>query len=169
MAKAGVFWGILWLLALAAPALAAPAVASPAQAEVESVLRQAGAALARKDLGRLTSLLDTHAVVEVRGLGLDRRTVGRQRLRALYGPQLALAQQPSVEFRDTRVRAQGSRASLETALVAYVVPQMPEGMENLGLFQGPLPVPGRLSALLEKQGRRWVFLKMLLVFPGGAR
>jgi hypothetical protein len=148
---------------------AAAATGPQTQTEVRALLDQAGAALTRKDVSHLTALLDHKAVVEVRGMGLNQRTVGRQRVRQLYGPQLARAPEPRVEFSDVRVRAAGARANLEAALVAYVVPQLPEGMENLGLFQGAVPVPGRLSALLEKQGRHWVFLRALLVFPGGAR
>ncbi|MFH1036349.1 MAG: hypothetical protein V1806_17770 [Pseudomonadota bacterium] len=173
MAKA---WLVTCCLAMllgagGAGALPARAASSPAQAqaEVEALLNQASAALARKDARHLTAMLDDKAVVEVRGMGLNQRTVGRQRARARYGPELVRAPEPSVEFSDVRVRAAGARANLEAALVAYVVPQMPQGMENLGLFQGPVPVPGRLSALLEKQGRHWVFLRMLFVFPGGAR
>jgi hypothetical protein len=157
------------LLPATALAAAPSSAATLAEAEVETLLYQAVAALARKDLGHLTGLLDERAEVEVRGLNLNRHTVGRQRVRALYGPELARAQKPRVEVRSLQVRASGSRARLEASLLAYVIPEMPEGMEGLGLFQEPLPVPGRLSALLEKQGRRWVFLKMLLVFPGGAR
>lgn len=177
MSKAGGYLCLLLLLGLAAPALAAPSPraaapspsAAPAEAEVNALLRGAAAALARKDLGHLAGLLDHQAEVEVRGLGLDRRIVGRQRLRALYGPELARAQSPGVEFREVRVRPQGSRASLEALLTAWVTPQLPEGVD-LGPWQPQrVPVPGRLSGMLVRQGPRWVFQRLLLVFPGGAR
>ncbi|MBI4799242.1 MAG: nuclear transport factor 2 family protein [Desulfarculus sp.] len=177
MAKALGYIGLL-LLTLAVPALAAPApkaapaaAPSPAQAEAEitALLQGATGALARKDMHHLTSLLDNQAEVEVRGLGLNRRTVGRQRVRALYGPELAAAEAPRVDFRGVQVQAQGTRARVEALLTAYVVPQLPEGLDLELLRQQRVPVPGRLSAILERQGSRWVFQRMLLVFPGGAR
>ena len=162
--------GLVLLLALAGTSLAAPAAApappSPADAEIAALLQGAAAALARKDINHLAALLADKAEVEVRGLNLDRRTVGRARVRQLYGPELASAESPTVEFRGVRVRAQGMGARLEAGLVAWVVPELPGGM---GQWQQQVPVPGRLSAILEKQGQRWVFQRLLLVFPGGAR
>ena len=176
MARRAGFLGLLLLLALATPVLAAPAASaapapstSQAEAEITSLLRGAVLALGKKDMGYLTSLLDPQAEVEVRGMGLNSRTVGRQRLRQLYGPELARAQAPRVEVRGVQVQPQGNRARLEASLLAFVTPEMPEGMESLGQFAQEVPVPGRLSALLEKQGRYWVFQRLLLVFPGGAR
>ncbi|MBI5523264.1 MAG: nuclear transport factor 2 family protein [Desulfarculus sp.] len=164
---------------LIAPVLAAPAPraaaqapapsAAQAEAEIAALLQGAAQALARKDMTYLTGLLDNQAEVEVRGLGLDRRTKGRQRLRALYGPELAAAQSPGVDFREVRMRPQGNRATLEALLTAWVTPQLPEGLELGLLRQQRVPVPGRLSAILERQGARWVFQRMVLIFPGGAR
>lgn len=138
-------------MALAAPTSSpapAPAPANPAaEAEITAVLHQ--------------------AEVEVRGLGQNSRVVGRQSLRQLYGPDLLRAKPPRMDLRDSQVRANGASARLEALVTAWVTPELPEGMEGLGQFTQEGQVPGRLSAILEKQERHWVFLKMLLVFPGG--
>lgn len=169
---------LIALLALAGLALGAPATppawAAPAQpgpagghleVELGRLLQSAAGAVLRRDLGYLSALLEPQAEVTVRGLGLERRTVGRQRVRQLYGPELDQAGGlSSLEVGPPVVEPLGpGKARVMARFVAYV---SPEAMTGLAIPTQPMPLPGQMAGLVVHRGGHWFFQSLTVLLPG---
>lgn len=149
-----------------APATTAAEPSPAVRAEIEALMARAAAAYARKDFKTLSGLTDERVALAVRGLGQDQDYHGREAVRRAFAPQLAALDSPRMDLGRPALAVKGDRAALATAFTAWSVAELWPG---LAASQRQVPVPGRIEAQLERQGKSWVFKRLTVLLPGAER
>jgi uncharacterized protein (TIGR02246 family) len=126
------------------------------EAEVMSVLDKMREGYAKRDLSGLLALFATDADLVAIGSGADEKRVGPDQLKVQLERDFAQSESFSMDFDRVSISAAGSVAWLAADCVL-----------NAKVSGQEMRLDGRLTAVLEKRGDRWLIMQEHLSMPSG--
>lgn len=128
------------------------------EAEVRAILNQFADSYKERDMNALVGVFAQDADVMLYGTGADEKRVGLAEIRTQAERDWAQSEAGSISYGWTRISAAGSVAwaAADVSFDAKV------GGEAFSF-------PGRLTAVLEKRGDKWLMMQAHLSFPAAGQ
>ena len=131
---------------------------SKTKAAAVATLNQMAKAYAKRDLNGLLALWARDPDVSVIGTGIDEKRVGLAELKTQFQRDWAQSEAASLKFGKVSVSAAGP--------VAWLMSDVTFNVKTAG---NESSFPGRLTGVMEKRGRKWLWTQMHVSVPYGAQ